>query len=135
SLRVGLIPPAIDQVLIGSAERSRQPDIRAAFVLGASDGAFPPPPPEDVVFNDDERERLRNVIQLAPTSRTRLFHEQYLTYICLTRASEYLWVSYPAADSRGKARSPSPVFIRLQEMFPSLTVRDERADPADARAH
>ncbi len=132
SLRIGLVPPGLDQVLVGSVERSRQPDIKAAFVLGACDGSFPLPPAEDVIFSDRERELLAETrLELSPTSRTLLLREQYLMYISLTRASEFLWVSWPAADPRGREQAPSFVVRRLQELFPNLRPEAAPVEPVD----
>lgn len=129
ALRLGVIPPTLDQVLVGSALRSRQPDIRAAFVLGASERSFPKPPAEDTIFSDQERERLAPAMELGPTARARLLHEQYLTYITLTRSSHYLWISWPTADGEGKALAPSSVITRLRRMFPHVPVQVEPAEP------
>src|SRR5690606_6126447 len=131
ALTVGIIPPTLDQVLVGSAERSRQPDIRAAFILGAADGRFPPTPQEDVLLSDREREALQERLELGPTSRTRLLHENYMTYIALTRASTFLWISYPTADHDGKALAPSPFITGLRRLFPGLAVRTVGVEPAD----
>lgn len=123
SLTLGLVPPSLDQVLCGTVERSRQPAIRAAFVLGACDGALPGAPAEDIIFNDRERDRLAAAgLYLAPTARERTLHEGYLTYIALTRASEYLWVSWPRPVARdsGGSRGPSPVVALLRRLFPDL---------------
>jgi len=131
SLRIGLVPPGLDQVLVGSVERSRQPDIKAALVLGAHDGNFPLPPAEDVIFNDQERDMLaESRLVLSPTSRTLLLREQYLMYISLTRASQYLWISYPAADARGRELAPSYVVRRVRELFPGLPLAVAPLEPA-----
>src|SRR5439155_17907872 len=44
NLSVGLIPPALDQVLIGAIDRSRNPDIKVALLLGLNETVFPAPP-------------------------------------------------------------------------------------------
>lgn len=130
SLRLGLIPPALDQVLVGSVERSRQPELRAALVLGAGDGVLPAAPPEDAIFTDQERDRLGEAgVELAATGRLRSFHEQFLTYIALTRSSEFLWVSYPLADDDGRALAPSPAITRLRQLFPGLVEETVGIDP------
>jgi len=132
SLRIGLIPPGLDQVLVGSVERSRQPDIKAALVLGANDGSFPPKPQEDVIFSDRERELLAQTrLELSPTSRALLLREQYLMYVSLTRASDYLWISWPTADQRGREQAPSFVVRRVQELFPDLRVEAAPVEPLD----
>ena len=38
--KIGTIPAAIDQVLVGSVERSRNHEIKALFLLGVNDGIF-----------------------------------------------------------------------------------------------
>lgn len=120
-MTLGLIPPALDQVIVGSVERSRHPGLRAAFVLGATYDSFPRRVPEDTVFSDHERDMLeRRGLVLAPTSRVAQFHEQYNVYVALTRAREYLWVSYPLADAEGRALRPSTVRAQLKAMFPQL---------------
>jgi ATP-dependent helicase/nuclease subunit B len=130
-LRLGLVPPSLDQVSVGSLERSRHPNARAAFVLGVSEGVLPGCAHEDAVFNDREREELLAAgIELAPTSRTDQFHERYLTYLALTRASDYLWLSFPLADSEGKGLAPSQVVTRLRELFPGLPEDYAGLDPS-----
>lgn len=121
SLKLGLIPPGIDQVVVGTLERSRNPHVRAALVLGISDGVLPARPSEEGLFSDLERDTLRDIgISLAPGARRKLFDEQYLIYIALTRASDYLWLSYPQADDEGKALLPSQVITRIKELLPSV---------------
>lgn len=133
SLRLGLIPPALDQVLVGSVDRSRQPNVRAALILGVGDGVFPARPAEDMMFTDRERELLaERGLDLAPSGRLRLFHESYLVYVALTRASEYLYVSYPLADEEGRALSPSPVIGRLKDLFPGLEEETASLEPPGA---
>lgn len=125
TLYLGLIPPNLDQVLVGAIDRSRQPDVRAVFILGAVDREFPRVPQEDAVLSDTDRERLAAAgYRLAPTSRHRLQQERFLAYIAVTRASERLWVSYPKADARGKALFPSSLVERVRRLLPGVRVID-----------
>lgn len=121
SLRLGLIPPALDQVLVNNLEHSRNPNVKAAFVLGINDGVFPQRAKEEGLFSEVERENLKRYgLELAPGSRRRLFDEQFLIYLALTRASRYLWLSYPLADEEGRALMPSVVIARVKELLPHL---------------
>ena len=53
-LTVGVIPPALDQVLIGAVDRSRNPDLQLALVLGVNESVFPaPPPPRHLLTESD----------------------------------------------------------------------------------
>jgi ATP-dependent helicase/nuclease subunit B len=130
-LSLGLIPPGLDQVLVGSIERSRQPDLRAALVLGLNEGVFPARAVEEGLFDDRERELLaRQGFELAPTRYQRLLAEDYLAYIAFTRPRETLWLSYCLADEEGRPLRPSPYLARLRDLFPAL----EEAHPAPVPA-
>ncbi|MCX8037217.1 MAG: PD-(D/E)XK nuclease family protein [Candidatus Sumerlaeia bacterium] len=110
-LRLRLVPPSLDEVLVGSIERSRHPAVRAAFVLGVNERVFPRPQLPDIIFGDRDRDRLaREGIVLGPVSDKRLLHEQFLAYVAFTRPSERLYVSHAEADPMGKPLHPS-VFI------------------------
>lgn len=108
-LDVGLVPPTIDQVLVSQIERSRHPPIRAAFLIGFSDGVFPRVASEDDLLGDAERALLEAQGATIRGGRaTRLLDERMLAYIAVTRPSERLWISFPIADESGRPMSPSP---------------------------
>lgn len=131
NLHLGLIPPALDQVLVGSIDRSRQPALRAAFILGVGERSFPASGTEDSMFTDAEREYLGSIgFALGPTATEQALQEQYLGYIAFTRAAEYLWVSYPLASEDGRALAPSSFIARLRAALPELPLEVAGNEPA-----
>lgn len=121
SMRFALVPPAIDQVLIASIDRSRFLNIKCSFIIGVNDGVFPAKLPEEGILTDDERELLlRAGVELAPTSKDKLLDEQFLIYLALSSASNQVYISYPLADEEGKSLLPSILINQLQEMFPNV---------------
>jgi len=121
NLRLGLIPPGLDQVLISSLDRSRNPNVRSAFVLGVNDGILPARGSRNVLFNEAEKEFLEQAgLTFFPGEKRRLYLEQFLVYTALTRSTEFLGVSYVLADNEGRAATPSIVVSRLKEIFPHL---------------
>lgn len=124
NMRLSLIPPGLDQVVAGSLERSRSPEARAAFILGVNESVLPARVTGQGVLSEDERERLRAVgLNLSPGARRKVFEEQYLVYIALTRASERLTLSYLSADDEGGAKTPSTVIARVKELLPEVEER------------
>ena len=120
-MRLGLVPPAVDQVLVGDLERTRPGNIKVTFIPGANEGNIPARPKENGIITEQERESLIGCgLELAPGSLRRLFDKQFLTYTVLTRASEALWVSYSLADQEGNALPPSPVIGQIKEIFPGM---------------
>jgi ATP-dependent helicase/nuclease subunit B len=73
NLTIGVVPPALDQVLIGAIDRSRNPDLKLALVLGLNEGLFPAPPAAGTLLTDADRRSLeREQIYLGPTQLQRL---------------------------------------------------------------
>jgi len=126
---LGLVPATIDQVLVGSIERSRHPDVRAVFLLGFNDGAFPARAEGGPVLDDAARERLaqRN-LHLPRSARQQILDERLLAYVAVTRPSEHLWISYPGADVSGTLLAPSPYWAMIRGVLPNHPV--ERTDGA-----
>lgn len=114
-LTVGVVPPALDQVLIGAVDRSRNPEIKLACVLGWNDGVFPAPPDVGRLLSDADRTSLeRQDIYLGPTNRQRIGHERYLGYIAVTRASQRLVITCAARDAKDQPLNSSPFFEHVK---------------------
>jgi ATP-dependent helicase/nuclease subunit B len=125
SLTVGVIPPTLDQVLVGAIDRSRNPDLKLALVLGLNEGVFPALPKEDPLLNELERDTLQlHGARLGATLRHRLGHEWFYGYIACTRASKRLVLTCAQADARGKKLNRSPFFDHLKKIFPALEIEN-----------
>lgn len=130
NIKMGLIPPGLDQVVIGSLGRSRISELKVVFVIGVEDGVLPARPKAEGLLDDLERDYLKEMgLELAPGSRERLFDEQFLVYHALTRATDILVLSYPLADEEGKGLRPSMVINRVKELFPNLVEENIGVDP------
>lgn len=115
---IGLAPPMVDQVLVGSIERSRHPPIKAAVILGFCEGNFPQAATEDPILGDAEREVLSEAsLSIGDTARDRTADEALLAYIALTRASQRLAICFPRADESGKERLPSPYLREIERIL------------------
>jgi ATP-dependent helicase/nuclease subunit B len=130
NLTVGVIPPALDQVLIGAIDRSRNPELKRAFVLGMNEGIFPATPSAPVLLTDADRDALsRRGATIGPSVRERMARERYYGYIACTRSSEQLAVTCSRQDARGVALNPSLFFTELQRMFPRAEMEEFSAEP------
>lgn len=138
-LTFATIPPGLDQVLVASLERSRNPEIKAAFIIGVNDGELPAALPPEGAFRDGERQWLASRgLRLAPDQVRRQLQENYLCYIALTRPSQELYLSYHLHDDEGKRIAPSQLLRKLRAVYPGLTPRlaefgldDVDGSPAD----
>ncbi len=121
NLTVGVIPPALDQVLIGAIDRARNPDLRLAFVLGLNEGIFPAAPGAPPILSETDRDELesRGVV-LGPNLYDRLANERYYGYIACTRSSERLVLTWSEQDADGRKLNPSPFVSHLRRLFPEI---------------
>ena len=120
-MTLAFIPPTLDQVLIGSIERSRHPDLKAVFLVGATQKQFPVPLIQDSILTDDDRIAAESEdFLLAPGTSQSLTERQYLAYIAFTRPSEFLYVTYPSVDEKGSAIPRSQFVGDLELLFNDL---------------
>lgn len=118
---LSIIPPGLDQVFVASLERSRNPEVKAAFILGLNADVLPARIMPDGIFSSRDREQLQeDGWQLAPPTYARQLAENYLAYIALTRSGGRLYLSYFLSDDDGEASLPSPLVKRIRKLFPHL---------------
>ena len=117
-LTLAFIPPSMDQVLVGSIERSRHPALKAVFLLGATQSQFPVPVGFDSILTDDDRSAAEEAdFSLAATVGQKLAERQYLAYIAFTRPSELLYITYPLTDDKGSGAVRSQFIADLESLF------------------
>lgn len=130
-MQFSLVPPGLDQVVVGTMDRTRASNLKAIFLLGVNDGILPARPKEDGILLESERDLLlQEGIELAPGSRQRLLEEEFLIYTLFASPRERLYLSYPLADEEGRALAPSEVVKRLKQIFPHLKERLILLEPA-----
>ncbi|MBU6401605.1 MAG: PD-(D/E)XK nuclease family protein, partial [Verrucomicrobia bacterium] len=120
-LSVGAIPPVLDQVLIGTLDRTRNPDLQMALVLGVNESVFPAPPPPSQLLTEFEREQLAwRSLELGPRPLEALGRERYYGYIAWTRARRKLRITFSQRDGNERPLNPSPFITRLLRLWPAL---------------
>ena len=130
-ITLAFIPPNLDQVLVGSIERSRHPDLKAVFLIGTTERQFPSPVVFDSILSEEDRLAAQSCgIDLAPGVRQELANRPYLAYIAFTRPSEFLCVSYPAADQKSNEVTRSPFVDNLFRLFDDLKEESVDSSPA-----
>jgi ATP-dependent helicase/nuclease subunit B len=108
-------------------DRSRNPNLEVAIVLGVNETVFPAPTPRPVLLNEGDREVLEgHQLRLGTPGRAYVGHERYYGYIAFTRARRRLIISYSAFDATDRSLNPSIFVSRLQRIFPALETESWR---------
>ncbi|MBM3824787.1 MAG: hypothetical protein FJ404_18215 [Verrucomicrobia bacterium] len=127
-LTAGLIPPALDQVLVGAVDRARNPDVKTVVVLGLNEGLFPRRPVPPTLLSESDRAELEgHGARLRGGIRTQIGLEWFFGYIAVTRSRESLWMTFSEKSSEGEPLNPSPFVSHLQRLLPGL--RPEHPPP------
>lgn len=123
--RVGVIPPGNDKVTIGDIERTRLNHIRILFFLGVNDGVIPKSANNGGIISEFEREKMAEYdLQLAPGARERVFIQKFYLYLCMTKPSDHLYLTYARVNAQGKALRRSYLIGTILKMFPGKTIEE-----------
>jgi ATP-dependent helicase/nuclease subunit B len=129
NLTVGVIPPALDEVLVGAIDRARNPDLKFALLLGVNESVFPAAPAAPVILTGSDRDELEKQNATLGANRfDQISRERYLGYIACTRANEKLALAFSRQSADGRTLNPSPFIAQLQRIFPQLAVEEFSAD-------
>lgn len=121
-IKIGLIPPGLDQVIIGDLERTRLSNLKVLFFIGLNDGIVPKAGNKGGILSDLEREYLSSKeFELAPTQRELGYRGQFYLYLALTKPDSFLYLSYCRMNQDCMAMRPSYLLRKIQAVFPELT--------------
>lgn len=124
NLTVGIIPPALDEVLVGAVDRARNPELKLCLVVGVNETIFPAVPTSPAILTDSDRDELSHIVSLGADLRERLGRERYYGYIAFTRSSGKMAVTFSRNDANDSRLNPSTFITRLRTIFPQLEVEN-----------
>lgn len=123
---VGIIPPAIDQVIVATLDRSRSMGIKTLFFLGMNDTYVPHIAKDSPILVDDDKTALKSAgIDLPSAFDNRLLDDELGIYSALSKPSKRLYISYSLSDDEGKALRPSSVIHRVRKILPDVNESSE----------
>ena len=107
-MQIGVIPPSLDQVMIGDMKRTRTEEVKILFFLGINEGVIPAANDGGGVVNDHQREVLETYgINLAPGIKQSAYMEQFYLYLTVSKPTDRLYLSYRMMDAAGNNNRPS----------------------------
>ena len=134
STELSHIPPSLDEVTAGDAERIRASDAKIALVIGMAEGVFPRTHTPGGVITDAEREKLiRLGLELSAPAHEQAVEERFLAYTALTCSSQAIYLTCPRSDTAGRTMRPSQFLLHVKSLFPQCGVIEEAlGDPLDS---
>lgn len=126
SIKIGIIPPGLDTVMVGDIERSRLKDTKKIiFFMGVNDGIIPKASSGGGIITDKEREVLENKnYTLAPTAKENVFKQKFYLYSLLAKPTEKIILTFSKSDSDGSIRRKSYLIGTMSDMFENIEIVD-----------
>lgn len=127
-IKIGIIPPGIDTVMVGNIERTRLKDTKKVlFFVGMNDGIVPNTSAGGGMITDSERDILSTKdFELAPTSRDNIFKQRIYLYSLFAKPLEKIVLCYSQTGSDGAALRKSYIIGTVMNMFEHL--KEEHMD-------
>ena len=124
-LKIGIIPPGIDDVMVGDIERTRLKDVKKViFLVGANDGIIPKVSAPATIINDVDRETLKEAgVELAPTTKDNVFKQMFYLYTIINKPTEKLVVSYSTQDKDSNPIKKSYFVDSLENILTETPVK------------
>ena len=124
-VEVGVIPPTVDGLSMGTMIRTRPRRMKAAVILGACEGVMPLKPETEGLFSIDEKEYFKQKgFPLGKLSEIKIDEENAAMYRMMARPSEKIYMSWAMTDAEGNDMEPSPVVEAVKALFPRIEADD-----------
>lgn len=139
AMDVGMLPATLDEVLVGTMQRTRVGQIKALVVLGVNDGILPQTSGDNSILSEEDRlwilERKEGAVKRSEPCKSeglRVKEEKLAIYRMLCSPENFLYISAAVSDSEGGELKPSMLYTRLVELFPEMRVRKDLLSAEEA---
>lgn len=134
SKTLGRIPNAVDEVIIGSADRIRARGIKAVFVLGANAEVFPASNSAGGILSDRDRNALLTAgIELFDINKFKTTEERFIAYNALCCAHDKLYITYSLTTNKGEKKSPSELVTMISDILPNVNCENYENIPFEEK--
>ncbi|XVG95711.1 PD-(D/E)XK nuclease family protein [Eubacteriales bacterium KG127] len=122
ALKIGELPSSIDDLLLGSMQRTRTAPVKAVLVIGMNEGLIPKSSKDEGIFSSYEISRIEDTASengkgFGAKWKNLQNEENLAIYRNLCKATEELWISYIVSDIKGDKQLPSELVGEIKAMY------------------
>lgn len=130
NIKIGIIPPGQDQVIVGDITRSRLMNVKKIYVLGMSNIYYPIADNSSGIISDHDKEELINNGIFINSTKSNLNHINTLSfYEQLSLAKKEIVFSYSLINDSNEAMTDSYINMWIRDMIhPSNNINDNILD-------
>ncbi|MBK5254020.1 MAG: PD-(D/E)XK nuclease family protein [Peptostreptococcaceae bacterium] len=121
NVKIGVIPPTVDEILLGSNQRTRIGSVKALLIIGLNEGVLPLSPQLEGLFSVAEKEKIIGKgYNLGKSDENFVLEEFAAVYRNITKPTEKLFLSYALSDEEGNELKPSQIIEEVRYLLPKL---------------
>ncbi len=125
-ISLGTVPPSADTSIMGTVQRTRTGDLKALVIMGANEGLLPMDVKTVEILTEEEKEALsEREVNFMRLNQLKREEEELAIYKMLSKATEYLWISYSLTNQAGDEEKPAQIFEKIKEIFPEVKILDD----------
>lgn len=115
-VEIGLLPTTNDQIIFGTMQRTRNGEYESSLVCGANEGVLPETSSSWGIFTEEEKQFIgEKNRRICSTDELRDMEQQLSVYKMISKAEDYLFVSWAEMDTEGGELRPSELVQQLRE--------------------
>lgn len=119
--KVGIIPPSMDQIIVGDVQRSRIKDVKVVFLVGANDVYIPGAMQTGGILSEHDRTKITETgVGLAPGTKEKTYIQKFYLYLMLTKPTHQVYLTYSKISTEGKAIRPSYLITEIMKLYPNM---------------
>ncbi len=129
---MGEIPQGLDEVIVGSIDRTRLEGIKVVFLVGVNKNAFPLVSVKSGILTDSDRVSLSEIgLEFRPAYKDTIDEERFIAYCAVTAASDKLFMTYNCSIVDGVAGEPSEIIDLARECVGNVVdISTENLEPS-----
>src|SRR5690625_4118946 len=117
----GMVPPAIDQVLVTNYDLPKIQSKKVVFLIGLTDTQLPQVQGNRSLLTDEDREIVEHSLStekyLAVSEMESVANEPFAFYLAILQAEEKIIFTYPLSNSDNGENRISPYLSRIKNTF------------------
>ncbi|MGF0040483.1 PD-(D/E)XK nuclease family protein [Peptoniphilaceae bacterium SGI.131] len=117
-IKIGIIPPSQDQIIVGDISRSRLMGVKKLYILGMSNLYYPGDMSGEDFFLEEEKAYLSDEgIEFSNTRLNKLNNSKLSFYEILASASHKLVFSFATISTSGEEMGPAFIFDWIKQVI------------------
>ena len=122
---IGVIPPSLDQVVVGDVERSRIKDVKAVFLIGTNDIYIPGTIKGKGLLSEQDRQQFEQKgIALAPDAKEKTYIQKFYLYLILTKPTHQVYLTYSKTSSEGAQLRQAYLIGDILKLYGKMSVQE-----------